>query len=306
MDGVIYDKDKRFCQQYPLGNTAKTYTVPNGTEALHYCFDGPKYLETLIVPKSVTGMRIDDAGSIKTINFCGTKAYWDTKIAHEMGAYTGNIVFNYSAGGSVQQSNTSSKPAVTQNTSSKQETTSSDAEYTSSQETLVPKPSVSVQKLFATENGVRIIAVDTVFSYDTSFTVKNIKENKQVKNIEKALKRDYGNFVAFDISATQNNETVQPKGDVYLSFDIPSGFDPNDIIVLHISSDNKVEELETKLSAEKDAIIAITNHFSTFVIAEKLTTPQRSYITEYIVISVGIVAIIVVLTIFFVRKKKKN
>ena len=54
-DGVLFDKQAKQLIQYPIGNTRKSYTIPDGTESISpNAFSGCKALNAVTLPDSMT------------------------------------------------------------------------------------------------------------------------------------------------------------------------------------------------------------------------------------------------------------
>ncbi|TVP95514.1 MAG: hypothetical protein EA374_03660 [Acholeplasmatales bacterium] len=76
LDGVLFNKNLSRLIQYPLGNTNKTYAIPNGVDTIAwFAFNEAAYLEIISVPASVTSIEtfaFFGIMSLSTIEFKGT------------------------------------------------------------------------------------------------------------------------------------------------------------------------------------------------------------------------------------------
>lgn len=94
--------------------------------------------------------------------------------------------------------------------------------------------------------------------------------DKTVANAKTVLKEKINKerFTAYDISLLNSkNEKIQPKGVLSITTLIPSGYDTNKVAVYRINDDNTYTELKSTIANGK--ITFETDHFSTYVIAEK-------------------------------------
>lgn len=103
------------------------------------------------------------------------------------------------------------------------------------------------------------------------FRVTRIADQQsEAANVKEILKDVTGNgrFAAYDISLlNSNNEKVQPKGMLTIRTALPAGWDAGRTVVYRINDDKTYTEL--KGSIADGQVTFETDHFSTYVIAEK-------------------------------------
>lgn len=111
---------------------------------------------------------------------------------------------------------------------------------------------------------------DTIFDGCIFKVTKLENTDKTVANAKTVLKEKINKerFTAYDISLLNSkNEKIQPKGVLSITTLIPSGYDTNKVAVYRINDDNTYTELKSAIANGK--ITFETDHFSTYVIAEK-------------------------------------
>ncbi|MBQ3547702.1 MAG: hypothetical protein IJA44_04430 [Clostridia bacterium] len=147
-------------------------------------------------------------------------------------------------------------------------------------ESTTPEPSKPEQTVTQTE-GLVLSAVENTFDKDTVVKAEIITESaEKFEKVNTALKEVANKFVAYEITATKNNVTVQPNGTVTATFDIPKDFDLEKIAVFYVSNDGKTEELSSKVDAANGKVTATLTHFSTYVVAEKIVVETNDITTD--------------------------
>ena len=132
---------------------------------------------------------------------------------------------------------------------------------TPSDETLV--------SLVDSEN-VSVKSEKDVFPKDTVVTVKEINSGKSFDTVNTALKTTAKKFTVYDITATNENVSVQPNGTVKATFNIPENYDIDSVAVVYISDDGKVETLSSVVDKESKTVTAELLHFSFYAVIEKV------------------------------------
>ncbi len=131
----------------------------------------------------------------------------------------------------------------------------------------------------STDNKTKIefVAPIGTVTEDTIMEVTLIDEGRTYNNIKDILS-DIERFVAFDITLTSNGIVIQPSGKVKISIPIPSDYDKTKLAVYRVAEDGTKTEYNTKVEGEF-AVIE-TDHFSTYVLAEKNVTDTEAPKTE--------------------------
>ena len=114
---------------------------------------------------------------------------------------------------------------------------------------------------------IKIETSTKIVPEDTKLVVESIKEGTIHNTLVKVLEDNTSKFVAFDISLINNNIKVQPNGKVKLSIPIPSGYDTSRLTVYRVDENETKTEYTVKV--EDNYATFETDHFSTYVLAEK-------------------------------------
>ncbi|MBR5223452.1 MAG: hypothetical protein IKV81_04745 [Clostridia bacterium] len=183
------------------------------------------------------------------------------------------------------------------------------------------KPVETAPQTVTKTEGLVLEAVKNIFDKDTVVKAEKVKETAQTyKTVTTSLKEVATKFVAYEITATKKNTTVQPNGTVTATFDIPTDFDTAKVTVYYVSKDGQYEELKTTVDAATRKVTATLKHFSTYVVAEKTAeavndnidnTPtnndEKDPISPWVIaiIIVGALAVIAVAVVLVLKFKKK-
>lgn len=167
-------------------------------------------------------------------------------------------------------------------------------------------------------DGLVIEAVENTFDKETVVKAEIIEKTAETYGkVTTALKEVANKFVAYEITATKNNVTVQPNGTVTATFDIPADFDATKVTVYYVSNDGKYEELNATVDASAQKVTATLTHFSTYVVAEKtvaesndITTDdgdiEKQPISPWLIVAIVIfVLAVAALAVYLVRKIRK-
>lgn len=121
-----------------------------------------------------------------------------------------------------------------------------------------------------TTTKVKLEADTSVVPANTKLEVKNILSGTTYNLVERTLKDTVSKMYVYDITLKSNNATIQPNGNVKISIPIPTGIDTSKLVVYRIAEDGTKTEYKTTI---KDNYATIeTDHFSTYVLAEKSST----------------------------------
>ncbi|MCI8470665.1 MAG: hypothetical protein HFJ35_04165 [Clostridia bacterium] len=125
-------------------------------------------------------------------------------------------------------------------------------------------------KLNDKETNITLEAKDGVVPKDTILVVNTINNNyynyQQLANIFHNSK----NFKMFDIRLESNGVAIQPNGKVKISVPIPAEFDKSNLVVYRVEENG--DKIEYTVTVNGDVATFETDHFSTYVLAEKETT----------------------------------
>lgn len=162
--------------------------------------------------------------------------------------------------GEVSEPDTSSKPSESDTSSEPSEP------ETPKEQTLAPKVPDNVDEEMAD-----IIGSITV--YAPSGVLPNGAELTVMLDIN--VITDTG--IALDFTILLNGEAIQPNGEVTVQVKIPEKYKGKQIYVYHIA-DNKYAAVES--TVKDDKIVFTTNHFSTYVISDKVLDESGKEVVE--------------------------
>ena len=125
-------------------------------------------------------------------------------------------------------------------------------------------------KLTDTTTNITMEANTNIVPKDTILVVNTINNNypnyQQLLNIFQKSR----NFKMFDIKLESNGVTIQPNGKVKISIPVPDDFDKSNLVVYRVEEDGT--KIEYAVTIDGDVATFETDHFSTYVLAEKETT----------------------------------
>ena len=121
-------------------------------------------------------------------------------------------------------------------------------------------------KVFKSED-VSIFAINNELDNVDSIEIKAIENDDKIRNfVEKKLNQ----FKVYDITLLDNNgNNVQPSGNVKVSIRIPEKFDKNNIEVYRVDGEQLINY---DVVIDGDNAIIETDHFSNYIIGEKMVT----------------------------------
>lgn len=129
-----------------------------------------------------------------------------------------------------------------------------------------------------TTTGVKLESTSAILPSNVVLSVAKVTEQNTLNIVEKSLKDISNEYIVYDITLLQDNVKVQPNGKVKISLPIPTDYDTTNLTVYRVAENG--EKIEYKPTIEtvdgvKYAIIE-TDHFSTYVLAEKVESTQTS------------------------------
>lgn len=124
-----------------------------------------------------------------------------------------------------------------------------------------------------TTTKVKLETDTSIVPADTKLVVQPINKGNTYTIVEKALKEIASKMQIYDISLQSNNAKIQPNGKVKISIPIPSNFDKSRIVVYRIAENGT--KTEYKSEVKNGYATFETDHFSTYVLAEKKATPTK-------------------------------
>lgn len=122
-------------------------------------------------------------------------------------------------------------------------------------------------KLTDSTTNITMEANTNIVPKDTILVVNTINNNypnyQQLLNIFQKSR----NFKMFDIKLESNGVTIQPNGKVKISIPVPDNFDKSNLVVYRVADNG--DKTEYAVTVNGDIATFETDHFSTYVLAEK-------------------------------------
>ena len=129
-----------------------------------------------------------------------------------------------------------------------------------------------------TTTKIKLEADTTVIPANTVLNTKEVKEEKTLKVVKESLKEVSNKYVTYDITLTNNNVKIQPNGKVKISIPVPSDFDKTKLAVYRIADNG--DKTEYTVMVNGDVATFETDHFSTYVLAEKETKSNTNNVVD--------------------------
>lgn len=127
------------------------------------------------------------------------------------------------------------------------------------------------------ETGVRLTSDDDVLPEDTDLVVSHITNGNTYDTAKKILSDLVSKIYVYDIFLESNGIEIQPNGKVKISVPIPNDVDTSKLVVCRITDiGEKIEYIATiEIIDESKYATFETDHFSTYVLAEKVETTSK-------------------------------
>lgn len=147
-----------------------------------------------------------------------------------------------------------------------------------SQKTIIDSSTTETIKTTDNETNIKLETDTTVVPENTVLETKEVKEEKTLNIVKESLKEISTKYTTFDITLKSEGVAIQPNGKVKISIPIPNDYDKTKLSVYRVAEDGTKTEYNTKVEG-KFAVIE-TDHFSTYVLAEKNVTDTEAPKTE--------------------------
>ena len=127
------------------------------------------------------------------------------------------------------------------------------------------------------ETNIKLETAEGVIPSNTVLEVAPITEGATFDTVKKALS-NIKNFKVFDINLLSNGVKIQPNGKVKISIPVPTEFNKSNLVVYRVADNG--EKTEYTVTVDGDVATFETDHFSTYVLAEKEITENTSNTTD--------------------------
>ena len=117
------------------------------------------------------------------------------------------------------------------------------------------------------ETNVKLDTTTDIVPAGTELVVSKVTTGNDYNTVVSSLGNEVNNFVTYDIKLLSEGVEVQPTGKVKISLPIPTGYDKNNLVVYRV--DENGTKTEYDVTVEENYAVFETDHFSTYVLAEK-------------------------------------
>ena len=120
---------------------------------------------------------------------------------------------------------------------------------------------------------------DKVFDKNTVITVESVTGGNIYTTVEKALKgvvADMKDTAILEITATLDGKSVQPDGNVTITFQIPQHLSVDHLKLYYVAENGEKEEIAITVNKDARTATASLEHFSTYVLANVVVDEDGS------------------------------
>ena len=177
--------------------------------------------------------------------------------------------------------------------------------------------------IFAETADVKISGAADAFVENTVVTVENVVDSEKTTDISEKLKDKVSQFIAYEIKATNNEESVQPNGTVKAAFKIPEEIDVEKVELFCVSTDDEIKKVEITVDKEAKILTAELSQVGTYVVGESLETEETAldnkeeaketeeeqYVmnyTPFYLMGAGLVVLLLAVIVTFIVCRKKG
>lgn len=134
----------------------------------------------------------------------------------------------------------------------------------------VTEPVTEPVKKEDTTTGIKLETTTNVVSSNVILTATKVTDQNILNIVKGALKDISTKYIVYDINLLENNVKIQPNGKVKISIPVPTEFNKSNLVVYRVADNG--EKKEYAVTVNGDLATFETDHFSTYVLAEKETT----------------------------------
>ncbi len=127
------------------------------------------------------------------------------------------------------------------------------------------------------ETNIKLETSEGVIPSNTILEVASITEGTTYNTVKTAL-TNISKFKVFDINLLSDGVKIQPNGKVKISIPVPAEFDKSNLVVYRVEENG--DKIEYTVTVNGDVATFETDHFSTYVLAEKEITENTSNTTD--------------------------
>lgn len=139
-------------------------------------------------------------------------------------------------------------------------------EFECSGSIIVKREKSTTVTLNNTETNIKLETSEGVIPSNTVLEVAPITEGTTYNTVKTAL-TNISKFKIFDITLKSNGVAIQPNGKVKISIPVPTEYNKSNLVVYRVADNG--EKTEYTVTVNGDVATFETDHFSTYVLAEK-------------------------------------
>lgn len=117
------------------------------------------------------------------------------------------------------------------------------------------------------------IKIEGNVSANVVISSNKVTDQTLLNKVTNVLKNISSKYIVYDITLLENNVKIQPNGNVKVYIPIPSEYNTSKLVVYRITDEGK--KVEYKVAVNGDYATFETDHFSTYVLAEKETSAHK-------------------------------
>ena len=234
--GVLFNKDKTFLIQYPIGNTRTSYTIPDSVTSIGYdAFALCTGLTSVTIPDSVTRIGYKafyNCTGLTDVYYTGTEEEWQSISIGDYNECLTNATIHYN--------------------------------YVLEPETV---------DIIDERTGIKVSAPGGTFDSDVTLKVEEVLSGSSFDIIGKVNGKS--KTKVFTIETYVDGQSVQPNGDVTVRIPVPDGFNAEKCKLYYLNTSSTNPE-EIAFRVEDGYIVFTTNRFGDWAIIQTAEMPTVS------------------------------
>ena len=129
-----------------------------------------------------------------------------------------------------------------------------------------------------TTTKIKLEADTSVIPANTVLNTKEVKDEKVLNTVKESLKDIATKYMVYDINLLSDGVKIQPNGKVKISIPVPTEYNKSNLVVYRVADNGDKTEYTVKVN--RDVATFETDHFSTYVLAEKETKSNTNNVVD--------------------------
>lgn len=129
-----------------------------------------------------------------------------------------------------------------------------------------------------TTTKIKLEADTSVIPANTVLNTKEVKDEKVLNTVKESLKDIATKYMVYDINLLSDGVKIQPNGKVKISIPVPTEYNKSNLVVYRVADNGDKTEYTVKVNG--DVATFETDHFSTYVLAEKETKSNTNNVVD--------------------------